>query len=335
MAKTTGKLILAGDVGGTKTLLGLFMLRSGALEYLAKTRYENNAFSRLPPIISRFLEDNKPPSPVDAACLAIACPIENNAGTLTNLGWRINGNLLQKKFRIKKVELINDLVGVGNGIARLARDDFSVLQAGSSRRGNAAVIAAGTGLGEAIIFRHGDEAIVSASEGGHADFAPRTALESELLAYLSRSFGHVSYERVASGQGLVNIFGFLTERRGRRTKSHARMLSSKDAPSLIAQAALGLKGDAVCKVAVRTFVSILGAEAGNLALKSMAVEGIYLAGGIAPKFIRGDLKKVFIASFRDKGRFRALLSRIPVRVVLNEEAGLLGAAGVAAAIGDG
>ncbi|MEK6790369.1 MAG: glucokinase, partial [Deltaproteobacteria bacterium] len=273
---------------------------------------------------------NKSPSPVDAACLAIACPIAHNAGTLTNLGWRINGNTLKKRFKIKKVELINDLVGIGNGIACLTRDDFSVLQAGKPRRGNAAVIAAGTGLGEAIIFRHGDEALVSASEGGHADFAPRTALESELLAYLSRAFGHVSYERVTSGQGLVNIFRFLTERRGRVSSAHARMLISKDAPSLIAEAALRLKGETACKLAVRTFVSILGAEAGNLALKSMAIEGVYLAGGIAPKLIRGVLKKVFIASFRDKGRFKALLSRIPVRVVLNEEAGLLGASRVAA-----
>ncbi len=330
MSKTTGKLILAGDVGGTKTLLGLFTLKSGALKCLAKARYENNAFSRLTPIISRFLEDNESMSPIDAACLAVACPIVHNAGTLTNLGWRINGNLLQKRFGIEKIELINDLVGIGHGIACLTRDDFSVLQAGKARRGNVAIIAAGTGLGEAIIFRHKDGSLVSASEGGHADFAPRTALETELLAHLSRAFGHVSYERVASGQGLVNIFGFLTERRGRRTSVHSRMLISKDAPLLISEAALRLKGDAVCKLAVRTFVSILGAEAGNLALKSMAIEGVYLAGGIAPKLIRGDLKKVFIASFRDKGRFKGLLSRIPVRVVLNEEAGLLGASSVAA-----
>ncbi|MBI5236288.1 MAG: glucokinase [Deltaproteobacteria bacterium] len=328
MVKTTGKLILAGDVGGTKTLLGLFRSRGDALECLAKARYENNGFSGLFPIISRFLKDNKPSSPVDSACLAIACPIENNAGTLTNLGWRINGNLLQKRFGIKKVELINDLAGIGHGIACLARDDFSVLQAGRPRSGNAAIIAAGTGLGEAIIFRHRDERCVSASEGGHTDFAPRTELEMELFAHLSRSFGHVSYERVASGQGLVNIFGFLIGRRGTRTKDQEFILSSPKAPLLISEAALNGR-DKDCELAVRTFVSILGAEAGNLALKSMAVEGVYLAGGIPPKLIRGDLKKAFIASFRDKGRFKTLLSRIPVRLVLNDEAGLLGAASVA------
>lgn len=318
----TGRLLIAGDIGGTKSLLGVFTDGSPAPVLVKEARFENSEYDCIEDILSVFLKKNAIKG-VSAVCLAVACPVEDNRGTLTNLKWHIGAKAIAKEIKIPAVHLINDLAATAIGSLLLSNADLHTLQRGIPKPGNRALIAAGTGLGEAALFWDGKAYLPSASEGGHTDFAPRTPLEVELLGYLTRAHGHVSYERVLSGPGLETVYTFL--------KSRGKGTAARLNASQIADMALG-GADKTCSAALDLFVSIYGAEAGNLALKTMSVGGVYIGGGIAPKILKALQGETFIKAFREKGRFERWLSQIPVSVIMNQKTALLGAASYAAGI---
>jgi glucokinase len=321
-------MILAGDVGGTKTALGLFEPRGSGLTLVRDEVLPSREFASLEAVVARFL-GRQTGERIDAACFGVAGAVVGGRSTTTNLPWHVEEGALARAIGAARVKLLNDLEAAGYGVLNLPATKLAPIQAGSPRPGHRALIAAGTGLGEAILVWDGDRHSVLASEGGHTDFAPRTDREMDLLRFLRREFDHVSYERVLSGPGLHNVYRFLRERSG--TPSPAWLedqMAGGDASVAISSAAL--RGDdPVCVEALELFVSIYGAEAGNLALKALAVGGVYIGGGIAPK-IRVKLEDGrFVASFRDKGRFAPLLAAIPIGLVLDARAPLLGAAHVA------
>lgn len=319
-------LILAGDIGGTKTALGLF--QGLELAVVRTASYSSRDFDDLQRIIGAFLAGTA--APIAAACFGVAGAIIDGSVRPTNLPWVIDENTLRDAIPSPQVRVINDLEAAAWGVIRLTSTDFVSLQDGQTRSGHKAIIAAGTGLGEAFIIDDGGRAMVVPSEGGHADFAPRTDAEIALLAYLRREFAHVSYERVLSGPGLLNIYRFLSA-----TRAHIEpawltdRLQAEDPSAVVTE--IGLAGDdRNCVEAIDMFTSIYGAEAGNLALKVIARGGVYVTGGIAPR-IRAKLAGgAFMAAFRDKGRFAPLMESFPVRLALQSHAPLLGAAYVAA-----
>ncbi|WKZ32412.1 MAG: glucokinase [Thermodesulfobacteriota bacterium] len=323
------RLVLAGDIGGTKTYMALYALSAGALSSIRESVYSNERYSGPEAILGEFLEEGEAPK-VEGAALGLACPIIGNRCTLTNLGWVVDGEGLKKRFGLKKLGLINDLEALGWGVGLLGKADFLALQEGAAGPGNAALIAAGTGLGEAILVREAEGFRPSASEGGHTDFGPRNDIEIGLLQYLIPRYGHVSYERIVSGPGLANIYEFLLAKNDRKPpeRLRARMEAEGAAPVISDEAINGT--DADCKEALALFVSVYGAEAGNLALKALSIAGVYIGGGIAPKIIEALKKGGFLEAFRDKGRFRDFMAGIPVRVILNDRTGLMGAASYAA-----
>lgn len=335
MNKSDGKLVFAGDIGGTKTFLGLFTDRGDALELVKEATFINASFSSHEEIIGEFLEEAET-GRISSATFGIACPVEDNRCRLTNLPWIVDADEIKEKFGLKKVSLINDLVATAWGIELLDEEDLYVLKEGDRRQGNAALIAAGTGLGEAILYWDGRTYLPSGSEGGHTDFAPRTPLEMELLDYLSEVYGHVSYERVLSGSGLENIYEFLKAARDSIEPEYLkkRFETEEAAPVISSEAMHG--EDKNCKDALEIFLSVYGAEAGNLALKTLSVAGVYIGGGIAPKILHAMEGNAFVEGFIKKGRFERLLSRVPVYVIMNQRTGLMGAANHAASLtGDG
>ncbi len=321
--------MLAGDIGGTKTYLGLFVREGDRLEAVKEGAFVNSDFKDHMEIIGGFL-DREGMGDIASASFGIASPVFGGRCRLTNLHWVIDAARIGRRFRIGHVELINDLVSTAWGMGYLHEDEFRVLQKGRPASGNSALIAAGTGLGECMLFWDGKAHMPSASEGGHSDFAPRSVLEMELLRHLMKVYGHVSYERVLSGQGLKNIYDFLISRRGAKTPERLRKgFGSGDAASVIAREAMR-GGDKDCALALDIFASIYGAEAGNLALKCMASSGLYVGGGIAPKILKALEGGAFMGAFRDKGRFEGYLGRVPVKVILFDRTALLGAAARAA-----
>lgn len=320
-----GGLILAGDIGGTKSWLGIYELKEDGLRLVMEEKYLNSDYTGIEGILEDFLDDADI-SGVVSASFGLACPVEEGRCKLTNTEWVIDGGELKRRFGFTKLGLINDIVAIAWGIGLLTRDDITVLNAGTPKEGNAALIAAGTGLGEALIFRTASVLYPSGSEGGHADFAPRNDLEIELLKYLSDIYGHVSYERVLSGPGLCNLYDFFKERNAYEEPGYLkRRFQEEKAPAVISDEAMNGE-DMNCWDAMNLFVSIYGAEAGNLALKAFTSSGIYIGGGIAPRILKALKDGPFMDSFIDKGRFRDFLSNIPVYIILNEKAGLFGAA---------
>jgi len=328
-AAAAASFVLAGDVGGTKTYLGLFARRGDALEAVRHGGFANSRYSGVEEIITEFLEKGER---VESACFGVACQIEDNIGEMTNLDWVVDGEGIARAFSIGRVKLINDLVATGWGVALLGHGDIKVIQHGEEREGNCALIAAGTGLGEAILFWDGTRHIPSASEGGHTDFAPATPSQAGLLGYLRERHGaHVSYERVVSGPGLESIYRFLSKgREGEAPERLKARLAAEDVSLVVSEEAMG-GTDPVCVEALDMFLSVYGAEAGNLALKSLPFGGLFVGGGIAPKILKALEGPTFIRAFRDKGRFAELLSRVPVYVILNDRTGLMGAARCAVA----
>lgn len=318
--------LLAGDIGGTKTFLTLFVEEGAALRSVREATFVNADFAGPEAIIGGFLEKG---DGVIAASFGIACPIEGDRCALTNLPWVIDGQELAEKFRIKRLTLINDLYAMAWGVGLLKDEDIFPLQAGAPKKGNAALLAAGTGLGEAMLIWDGKGFTPSPSEGGHTDFAPRNRLEMELFEYLAVLYGHVSYERILSGPGIADLYRFFRLRNGPEPERLKEKFKKEDAAAVVTDEALK-NGDTACKEALQLFISIYGAEAGNMALKSLALGGVYIGGGIAPRILKAIKDGPFIESFRSKGRFGKLLSEVPVKVILNEKAGLLGAAVCAA-----
>jgi len=325
-------VILAGDVGGTKTTLALFDRRGGDWALVREDTVHSRDFPSLEAAIAHFLGGG-PRAPIAAACVGIAGPVVDGRVTTTNLPWVVDERLLASEIPAARARLINDLEATAHGIAALGEHELVVLQPGVPRgAGAVAVIAAGTGLGEAIVVGEGPARTVVATEGGHADFASRGELEDHLLRYLRKEFGRASYERVLTGPGLVNVYRFLryTGVAGESAQTAALMRDS-DPAAVVTE--LGLKGaDRLCEMTLNVFVSVYGAEAGNLALKTLAVGGVVVGGGIAPRIIPALTAGGFISAFRDKGRLRPLMETIPVRIALNPKTALLGAALVARAL---
>jgi len=327
-------VILAGDIGGTHARLAFFDVTDGHFRLVSASVYPSREYAGLDQIVAKFVEASslRP----DAACFGIAGPVRGERVQTSNLPWIIESQRLADELNIKKAVLINDLEASAWGIAALDGNDVVALnQVQGNPVGNQAVISAGTGLGEAGMYWDGSQYHVFACEGGHADFAPRNELETELLGYLQSRYGHVSYERVASGPGLINVFHFLCDSgRGTAPQWLANEMSNGDPAAAISRAGVAGKCP-LCEQAVDIFVSVYAAEAGNLALKLMATGGVYLGGGISPKMLPKLTQPQFMQVFTDKGRLRDLMESIPVRVIVNDQAALLGAARCAVARGSG
>jgi glucokinase len=376
-------MILAGDVGGTNTRLGYFRIDNGRLSLVETEKFPSRAHAGLEEIVAKFRSTHG--LVIERACFGVPGPVRDGRCETSNLAWTVDAHLLAKELALGSVSLINDLEANAYGIAALGPEDTVTLNPGTANAiGNGAIISAGTGLGEAGLYWDGQQHRPFASEGGHSDFAPRNALERELHDYLqqhpddlgaNRERGgdssltqevHVSYERVLSGPGLVNIYKFLRDTgRGKEQAIIAEEMRQQDAAATISRAALAGRC-ALCQQSLNLFVSFYGAEAGNLALKIMATGGVWVGGGIAPKIVswlkgsasggplpqplpeawRGELSPpsllgkearglgegVFMKAFTAKGRMQPLLEAMPVRVIVNDQAALLGCARYAATV---
>jgi len=317
--------VLAGDVGATKTNLGLFALEGNRPVAVAVKSYPSSDHSSLVDVIRRFRERHA--EPVVRACFGIAGPVQDGACRTTNLPWTVTEQGISEECRIERVTLMNDLAATATAIPILPESDFEALNP-QSPESNATIglVAPGTGLGIALLVFAGGRPHVIPSEGGHVDFSPRNQTEIDLLRHLLEKMDHVSVERVASGPGLFTIFSWLKEyRRYQAPGWLMERLLHQDPAKAISEAALG-ENDPLCSEALDIFVSIIGAISGNLALTGLTTGGLYLGGGIAPKIISKLRDGVFLDAFAAKGRFREMLRGMPVRVILNDEAALLGAA---------
>ena len=346
-------MILAGDVGGTKTHLALYEWTTERIDPCRMETYHSADYASLEEMLTDFLtpptapvtfdppqeakEEGSPPVPeipprtLEAACFGVAGPVFENHSRTTNLPWVVDGPALAKQFDIRHVRLLNDLESMAHGILRLRADELVTLNAGTApgHKQAIALIAAGTGLGESILFFDGTQYRPMPSEGGHSDFAPNSDQEIELLRYLRSQYLHVSYERVLSGPGLLAIYEYLRDAKKNEPTWLAEKIKAGDPAAEIAEA--GLKGQAeIAKQALDLFAAIYGAEAGNLALKAMAINGVYVGGGIGPKILVKLKDGTFMKAFTNKGRYKRLLGQIPVHVVMNQHTALLGAAATAA-----
>jgi glucokinase len=315
-------MILAGDIGGTKTNVALF--RESDLSLIHNRSFPSQNYPGLWPILEEFLQETK--GDISNACFGVAGPVNNGISFITNLSWTIEATALRENLNCTSVHLINDLEANGWGIEVLPQSSFHVLREGTPKPGNAALISAGTGLGECCLFWNGTRHIPSASEGGHASFAPRNEEEVELLRYLWKQYAHVSWERVVSGSmGFQNIYNFYRDtQRAIEPPELAEKIQSGDPAAIISQSA-----SQDIDIAVKTmemFFTLYGAEAGNLALKIIAVSGVYIGGGIAPKNLKWMTSGNFLDSFSAKGRFTSMLEEIPVKIILDSQTALYGAA---------
>ena len=325
-------LILAGDIGGTKTALQLAEVEEGgSVRPLAERRYESAQYPDLELIVEDFLTgEGAARNPPTTACFAVAGPVRGQRARITNLPWTLDAELMQQRLGIANVMLINDFQGVGYGVPALGPEGVLVLQGGEPVPGGTrALLGAGTGLGQALLVWTGERYRVLGTEGGHVDFAPRDAVELELLEYLLRSHHRVSYETLLSGRGLVRIYEFLRDSgRGKPGTDLARALPGGDPAAIISEHALTGR-DPLALQALQRFVSIYGAQAGNLALNCLPTGGLYIGGGIAPKILPALDDGRFMEAFRAKSPMAEVLASIPVSVVLDERVGLLGAREVA------
>ena len=352
-------MILAGDIGATKTFLAIFDWKDERVEPIREDTFWSQDYESLEDIITEFLEEcdtHSPASEIEddeeiseesssasglsseeirasltGACFGVPGPVLNNTCKTTNLPWMIMGKKLAEFLEVNGVQLLNDLEATGHGLLVLRPDELESLTPSITpqKSDTRALLAAGSGLGEATLFWDGSRYHICPSEGGHTDFAPNSDVEIELLRYLRTSYLHVSYERVLSGPGLYTIYQFLRDTKKNEPTWFAEKLPAGDPAALIAEAALAGKPE-ICMQALSLFISIYGAEAANLALKTLSLGGVYLGGGIAPKILPLLREGTFMRAFVAKGRYKRLLSSIPVQVILNPKTALLGAASIAA-----
>lgn len=327
------RILLAGDVGGTKTLLALYSESIGgpALTLHRKTQYPSRAYSTLEDVCAEFLRDG---TRVDAAAFGVPGVVIDGTAAPSNLDWRLDAKKISTALGGVPVRLLNDLAATAMGVINLAPADVEVIHQGRAGAsvGNVAVIAAGTGLGEAALAYHEGHYYPVVSEGGHSSFAPEGEEQIELLRFLARKFGHVSCERVLSGRGLVNVYRFLRERSGVEEPQWLRAACETGDPAAAISVAASAGRDAVCVAALEMFCAIYGAEAANLSLKVLALGGVYLCGGIAPKILPALKAAQFSHAFTAKGRLSPVLEQITARVAINPETALLGAAHSALAV---
>jgi glucokinase len=320
--------VLAGDIGGTKTLLSIMEVGKVAPPRArAEQRFDSRAFEQFADLLRAFLEQHRGEGPIEAACFAVAGPVERDQVKVTNLPWHMTLTSIRAALGTDKARLINDFQAIGYGIDGLREGDLAPLQpAPPSPQAPRAVIGAGTGLGQSILVWQNDHYEPLATEGGHADFGPTDEQEIDLLRYLQGRLDHVSYERLLSGPGLTNIYAFL-----RQQSPHLgdpgviAAVEQGDAGAHISEAALAGQ-DPLAERALDMFVAIYGAQAGNLALACLASGGVYIGGGIAPKILSRLKSGRFMQAFRSKGRMSELLAKFPVQVITNPKVGLLGAA---------
>ncbi len=313
--------ILCGDIGGTKTRLAIFDLERFPHSIIEKT-YPSRNYSSLTQILSEFLSNQN--ISTKYAAFGLAGPISERSCNTTNLPWNIDANQIEHDLPIPSVHLINDLEATAYGITALEEKEFYTLQKGSKEAsGNRAVIAAGTGLGQAGMYWNGNKHIPFATEGGHCDFAPGSKLEYELLSTLKQNNNNVCWEDLLSGPGLVTIYNFLLDRH-QQTKPEwlTSSQNSGEVPQTITD--LADNSDSVSVEALQIFSRLYGAEAGNLALKMKATGGIYIGGGIAPKILNWLKQPQFLEAFCNKGKMRSLMASIPIRIILNDRAALYG-----------
>jgi glucokinase len=319
-------MLLAGDIGGTKSRLAIFPAGGNIRAPLAEEVLPSDRFSGIDALLREFLKRSGVSA--DRACLALAGPVIDGRAAVTNLPWIADAEAIQRTFSLRSVRLLNDVAATARAVPLLEPKEIHTLYPGEpAAAGAVAVIALGTGLGEAFLTWDGVRYREHASEGGHADFAPGNPLEMDLLRELRKGDDHVSCETVCSGPGLGRLYRFLRERGAAKEPPWLadRMAEAADPAPVIVEAALMQKDD-LCSQALRLFVSILGAEAGNLALKTLAAGGVYLGGGIAPRIIPFLEGSAFLDAFRRKGRMADLLSRIPVHVIIEPRAALIGTA---------
>jgi glucokinase len=331
--------LLAGDIGGTKTILRLVevtevTLTEKSFKTVKEAQYISASFPDIVPMVWEFLGEDKK-FPPQIACLAIAGPVVNNTCHLTNLNWVLDSQRLEMELNIPKISLINDFAANSFGILGLKDIDVHTLQTGEARKkAPIAVIGAGTGLGEAFLIPQGNKYQIFASEGGHTDFAPRNDLEAQLLKYLRQRLNieHISVERVVSGQGITSIYQFLRDTHfapespeiAEKIKAwEVEKNKTIDPAAIISQSAFK-QSDRLCEKTMTMFIEAYGAETGNLALKLLPYGGIYITGGIAAKILPLMQNGRFLKTFKDKGRVSSLIDQIPVHIVLNPQVGLVG-----------
>ena len=317
-------MLLSGDVGGTKTLLGLYAAGTTRPTARDVRRFTTLEFDGLASIVDEFLRVAGPANGIKAACFGVAGPVRGQVAQLTNVPWRVNAPEIAARFSIPRVRLLNDLAAMGHAVPVLTSEQLAVLQPGERiASGNAALIAPGTGLGEALLHNIGGHFVPSPSEGGHADFAARTRREIQLVEALTDRFGRASYELVVSGPGLVNLHQFVHG--GKGCPALPADTLAGDRPAQISSAGLERRC-AGCAETLDLFIAALGAEAGNLGLRSVATSGVYLGGGIPAKILPALRTPTFLDAFRAKAPMHALVAAMPVSVILEEHAALLGAA---------
>ncbi|WP_456380109.1 glucokinase [Thiolapillus sp.] len=322
--------ILAGDIGGTNTRLAVFDTGEKVMKQLAAQTYSSRHYTSLQDILQLFLDSYG--TDFQAAGFGLAGPVCDGVGRVTNLPWKIKRGQLARKFAISQVWLLNDLEANAWGLSVLGSQDLHILNPGrKNAQGNRSIISAGTGLGEAGLFWDGKSHRPFASEGGHSDFSPASEIEIALLQYLRQRYGHVSWELVVSGMGLINIHDFLCAyRREKIPRWLLEAMLGGDTAAAISRAAQEEKCP-ICTEALALFVRLYGREAGNHALKIMATGGVYIGGGIAPKILEQLQNQAFLEAFFTKGSMEALMQDMPVTVILNENTALYGAALYAAA----
>jgi glucokinase len=325
-------MLLVGDIGGTKTVLALFEDGEQGPRLVSEAIFPSAEHGSLEEILARFLEERSD-ARIETACVGVAGPVIDGKVATTNLPWQLDEGELARAVGARRAKILNDLEAAAYGMLHLGAEERAVLSpgAGAAGRGNAAVIAAGTGLGQAMLLWDGRRHLASASEGGHGSFAPRSEQQIELLRFLQAEFGsHVSYERVVSGPGLHNIYRFLRASGGGPEPSWlAERMRDEDPSAVIGEVGLERR-DGVCADSLELFASVYGAEAGNLALRTLAVGGVFVGGGIAPKILPVLRGGGFMRAFTDKGRFSGMVEQIEVSVALNPRTPLIGAAHYAA-----
>ena len=324
-------MILAGDVGGTKTYLARFEIRGGLPGAPVGTEiFPSASYTSFEALLREYLAIH--PGRVESACFGVAGAVVDRCVRVTTLPWTIEADPLARKLEFGRVDLINDLVATGYGVAGLGSGELEPLQpCAPADDANAALIAAGTGLGESILVRVGKDFLPVATEGGHADFAPRTDEEIKVFRAFRARYGRVSCERIISGRGITALGEFFHEERGASAEWRRHLAEAgADGPAAVVSRLAISGGCQACTDALRMFVGAYGAEAGNMALRAMARAGVYLGGGIAPKILPALKWKEFLDAFRDKDHLRPLLEKIPVWVIRNERTALLGAARYAA-----
>ncbi|WP_242084908.1 glucokinase [Aestuariivivens sediminis] len=317
-------IVLAADVGGTKTNLALFQVSKGMLISLNERLYATKEYNSLLEIFNHFKNDI--PIKIDCVCLGVAGPVINGKAQGTNFPWLIDWEEISKELQISSVSIINDMEANAYGLAVLRKKELGVIFKGNNIAGNATIISPGTGLGEVGLYWDGTHYHPFASEGGHCDFSPRNELEMDLWKYLHKKYNHVSWERVISGPGIYDIYKFLIMHKRESVPEDIEQKMLSENPSVLITKLAMERKDPICIETLNLFTKFLAAESAQLALKMNAIGGIFIGGGIVPKIIKGIDKTIFKTNFIQSGRLNKLLEMVPVKAILNEKTPLLGAA---------